>query len=344
MPKLDQVAASIAFLVTASLAVLIVLGSSFLRFFDAALVGYAVATVFAVLGITYRFVQWLRRPPTRLYWVRGWQLFASWRNFRRYGLLIPRAIISDLVTQEFIWPRSAYRWVMHFNLFWGVVLASMITFPLVFGWLHFRLVGAADYQLYVFGFPTIVFPIQSVWGFLMLHALNITAVMVIAGVGMAMWRRWRDREVMSEQEFGFDFAPLFLLLTISVSGLLLTASQLLWRGSFYWFLALAHQIVVVAAILYIPFGKFWHVLERPASIGIRLYKEAHMAEAPQACIGCGRQYASRQFVADLKDTLRALDQDYGIAADGAWLQDFCPTCKRVLRGNSYFASTQREFL
>jgi len=30
------------------------------------------------------------------------------------------------------------RWWMHQCLFWGCLLAAAITFPLVFGWIHFR--------------------------------------------------------------------------------------------------------------------------------------------------------------------------------------------------------------
>lgn len=60
------------------------------------------------------------------------------------------------------------------------MLASLITSPLSFGWIHFRLVGAANYQLYVFNFPTIVFPIESVQGELILRFLDITAVTHLA--------------------------------------------------------------------------------------------------------------------------------------------------------------------
>jgi len=49
------------------LALLIVVGSRGLRHFDAALVGYTFATLFAVFGITYRYAMWLQRPPTRMY-------------------------------------------------------------------------------------------------------------------------------------------------------------------------------------------------------------------------------------------------------------------------------------
>jgi len=53
------------------------LGSRNLNHFDAALVGYTFATLFATFGITYRYVTWLQRPPTRLYWRRGWSVFLA---------------------------------------------------------------------------------------------------------------------------------------------------------------------------------------------------------------------------------------------------------------------------
>src|SRR5688500_19259897 len=62
-------------LFTAILAVLIVLGSRNLQHFDAALVGYTFAVLFATFAITYRYSMWLQRPPTKRYWRRGWQVF-----------------------------------------------------------------------------------------------------------------------------------------------------------------------------------------------------------------------------------------------------------------------------
>src|SRR6476619_5178001 len=65
------------FLASAILAVLVTLGSRSFVDFDAALVGYTFATLFATFGITYRYAMWLRRPPTRLYWRRGWSVFLT---------------------------------------------------------------------------------------------------------------------------------------------------------------------------------------------------------------------------------------------------------------------------
>src|SRR5690606_25466025 len=61
--------------VTLVLAALIVVGSRNLAHFDAALVAYTFAVLFATFGLTYRYAMWLQRPPTAVYWRRGWQAF-----------------------------------------------------------------------------------------------------------------------------------------------------------------------------------------------------------------------------------------------------------------------------
>ena len=74
-------AAAIGALATGALAALIVLGSRNLGHIDAALVGYTFACLFAAFGLAYRYSMWLQRPPTALYWRRGWQSSsgpASW--------------------------------------------------------------------------------------------------------------------------------------------------------------------------------------------------------------------------------------------------------------------------
>ena len=100
--------------------------------FDRALIGYAVATVFVVAALTYRYTLWIGRPPTRLYFRAGWREFLSWKNFRRYTLLIPRAWWTDIFGQTFLFRRSPTRWIMHQAIFWGVVISLLVTVPLTF--------------------------------------------------------------------------------------------------------------------------------------------------------------------------------------------------------------------
>ena len=114
----------------------IVLGSRNLQNFDPALVIYTFAIIFATWGVIYHYSVWIRKPPTYVYWRRGWQLFKERGVIRSFGQLIT-AGGTHLLGQTFIAKRSRLRWVMHQLIFWGCVLAVMITFPLVFGWIHF---------------------------------------------------------------------------------------------------------------------------------------------------------------------------------------------------------------
>ncbi len=114
-------AAALALTAALVLTLLIYFGSRRLKDFDSALIGYAVGTVFALAGLVYRYVLWLGRPPTRRYFRAGWRYFLSWRNFRRYTLLIPRAWWTDILAQTFIRHRSTRRWIAHLCIFWGVV-------------------------------------------------------------------------------------------------------------------------------------------------------------------------------------------------------------------------------
>ena len=61
----------IAAVAAAVVALTIYAGSRGLRYFDAALVGYATATVFLAFGVTYRYVVWVSSPPARRYLRRG---------------------------------------------------------------------------------------------------------------------------------------------------------------------------------------------------------------------------------------------------------------------------------
>ena len=53
-------------LVTGALIILVIVGSRNLSHFDAALVAYTFASLFAAAGITFRYAIWLQRPPTAL--------------------------------------------------------------------------------------------------------------------------------------------------------------------------------------------------------------------------------------------------------------------------------------
>src|ERR1700730_3045925 len=75
-------------------------GSRGLKDFDPALVSYAGATVFAAFGVGYRYTIWLRRPPTRLYWRRSWQLFFSPNRLFARAARLGMLFFNDIVQQR----------------------------------------------------------------------------------------------------------------------------------------------------------------------------------------------------------------------------------------------------
>jgi hypothetical protein len=168
---------------------------------------------------------------------------------------------------------------------------------------------------------------------------------------VALWRRLTDAGLLVTQRFGFDLLPLVLLLAIAVTGLALTASSLWWEGRFYWFMSLVHQVIVVAWLISLPFGKFFHIVQRPASIGVTLYQTVNQdvehygtVEQTGRCRRCEASLPSQQFADDLKATLVDLGQAYDLGPELGTLQDYCPTCKRVLRGQAYFHLLGKRFV
>ncbi|HVT91860.1 MAG TPA: MFS transporter [Bryobacteraceae bacterium] len=314
---------------TALLIAAIVAGSRNLENFDPALVIYTFAVVFATWGIAYHYIVWLDKPPTRVFWQRGFQLARRegvWRGAVHLSALTAR----NIAAQTFIRQRSKLRWWMHQFLFWGCLLGAAVTFPLVFGWISFTSASTDQmtYIAHLFGFPVASFPVHSIIAELSFHSLDIAAFLVLAGIALALWRRLRDTGAQTLQSFAIDFFPLILLFAISVTGLALTVSQLWLRGSLYSFLAVLHAITVIAALLYLPFGKFFHIFQRPAQLGAKLYQRAGARDEGALCARCGERFASRMQIDDLNRTLPQLGFDYRMPGPAGHWQELCPPCKR----------------
>jgi len=319
--------------VTASLAILVVIGSRNLDHFDAALVAYTAAVLFATFGLTYRYAMWLQRPPTAIYWKRGWQTFLRSGHRGRNLVNWVRYFVADVLLNRFIFARERLRGLTHFLLMWGVIIAVAITFPLVFGWLHFRTVpGRLDlYQAYVFGFPTFIFPVDSIFAFFAFHGLVWSSFICIAGVMLAMRRRMREEGAAALQLFAEDFLPLILLFSVSITGLMLTASYTWMRGYAYDFIAILHAITVIGAFLWLPFGKFFHIFQRPAQLGVRFYQDVGEREQAAHCRRCGQPFTSLMHAQDLIQTEKELGYDYEIPdSEVEHYQWVCPPCRRAL--------------
>lgn len=319
-------------LTTAILAALIIIGSRNLSHFDAALVAYTFSILFATFGLTYRYAMWLRRPPTRVYWRRGWQAFfrRGWRprqlarGVRRFG--------ADVLANRFIVKRDRMRGLAHLLIMWGTLLAVAITFPLVFGWLHFAPVEGdlERYEAVVFGFHTFSFHTDSFLSVLLFHGLVWASFLVIPGVMIAMRRRMRDAGAAAVQRFAEDMLPLFLLFAVSLTGLMLTASYTWMKGYAYEFIAILHAITVIGTFLWLPFGKLFHVFQRPAQLGVGLYKDVGTKEAAAHCRRCDAPFTSLMHVEDLIGVEAELGYDYRVDDPSVeHYQWICPPCRRT---------------
>lgn len=329
---------------TLLLALLIWFGSRNLVNFDAALVGYTFGTLFAAFGVTYRYTMWLQRPPTKVYWRRGWQVFFKPAHLAHNLKVWVARVVGEFGLNSFIRRRSKRRWTAHMLIMWGCITAAAITFPLVFGWIHFQTMeGAADwYRVYVFGFPTFGFPIESAFGFFLFHGLVWSAFLTIAGVMLAMKRRMQEHGAASVQHFAVDMLPLLLLFAVSITGLMLTASYTWMKGHGYEFLAILHAITVIFTLIYLPFGKFFHVFQRPAQLGVSFYHEVGRRERAAVCARCGSEYAPAIQVEDLIGVERDLGYDYAMEGPVDHYQRVCPRCRRSMlalaQGEQWWAS------
>ena len=90
---------------------------------------------------------------------------------------------------------------------------------------------------------------------------------------LAMRRRMREEGAAAVQRFAEDFMPLILLFAVSLTGLMLTASYTWMKGYAYTFIAILHAITVIGTFLWLPFGKFFHIFQRPAQLGVGFYKD-----------------------------------------------------------------------
>ena len=140
----------------------------------------------------------------------------------------------------------------------------------------------------------------------------------------------RDHGAGAVQQFGEDFLPLILLFAVSITGLMLTASYTWMKGYAYDFLAIVHAACVIFTLLWLPFGKFFHIFQRPAQLGVAFYKDAGAAGEQALCRSCSRPFASKMHVEDLIQVERELGYSYEMPSDAAGHYQFvCPRCRRL---------------
>lgn len=311
----------------------IFVGSNNLRHIDAALVGYTFACLFAAFGLGYRYSMWLQRPATRMYWRRGWQAFLQPARMADHLIGFVRRFVGVFLLNRFIWRRSPTRGVAHLLIMWGCLLASAITFPLVFGWVYFETTPGdlSRYRTFAFGIPLFDFEHESLFGHLLFHGLVWSSFLVIAGVVIALQRRFRDFGAAALQSFQEDILPLLLLFAVSVTGLLLTVSYTWLKGYAYEFLAITHAITVIFLLLWLPFGKLFHIFQRPAQLAVKFYRDVGREGEQAACARCQQPFATQMHVDDLITVEAEMGYRYQMPAHPAGhYQRVCPACRRKM--------------
>ncbi len=337
---LDRKAFIKAVIATVVVVILVFAGSRKLQNFDAALIAYLFGTVFAVFGIAYRYSVWIQRPPTRMYWRRSWEFLLS-RNFFPYLGRSLYLFVRNILFQRFIYPRGRARWIGHFLLATGCLLAFAVTIPLTFGWIHFALSQGSDtvYVAYVFGFPTATFNLGSPLAFIIFHVLVWCSWLVIIGAVIMMRRRLTKGGLIATQSFEGDWLPLILLIAVSVTGLGISYDYSFLEGRTHQFMSVTHAITVILWLVWLPFGKFFHIFQRPAQLGAHVYRMEGSKGEKAVCPHTGQPFATKVQIDDLKQVTRELGFDFS-KKDGTHHLDLSPEGKRSALARAHFKARQ----
>lgn len=344
--SLNKKAALIAILVTLACVVISFYGSRKLQNFDPALIAYLFGTLFALFGGVYRYCVWLQRPPTWMYFKRTWQFVFTGSFFTHAWFMITDAV-KNLLFQRFIYPRGKKRWLAHFMLASGCMAAFAITIPLTLGWINFTLdpVTALDpgatklYYANFFGFRVMGFDLGSPLAFLIFHALTWCSWLVIAGAVIFLVRRLTNAGLIASQTFEGDLLPLILLIIISVTGLGLNFSYAFMKGIAYDFMSVTHAIAVILFLVWIPFGKFFHIIQRPAQIGAHIYKKEGQKKGMAVCPYTKQAFTTQMHVDDLKTVTKQVGFDFTLE-DGTSHLDYSPEGKRDLLALAHLKARQ----
>lgn len=337
MLKLFDIRAfGVATSVTILTLVLILIGSRNLQNYDAALIAYLFGTLFAIFGIVYRYTVWIQRPPTRVYFTTSIRILFS-KEFFHYLWFSAKGFLNNIVFQRFIIKRGNKRGIAHLLMAVGCILAFAITIPLTFGWIHFTLVPETGldpdmediYTAHFFGFAIMDFPVKSFIGYFTFLALNWCSILVIIGATYFLQKRLKDPGLIATQTFEGDILPLLLLILVSITGLGLTIDYEFMKGMTYEFMAVTHAFFVIVFLIWMPFGKFFHIIQRPAQIGAHIYKKVGKEKGMQVCKFTGKEYTTQLHVSDLKKITKEIGFKLE-TKDGDSILNYSPEGKRDL--------------
>ncbi|WP_047151156.1 MFS transporter [Aneurinibacillus tyrosinisolvens] len=306
------------------------LGTNQFKHIDLALSGYMVAAGVCFIGLTFRIVAFSMRPATKAVDRRSRKNLKDKKRKKRSFKAIAVTLFENIILQKFIFKRGIYRGIQHFLVAYGCMGSFIITFGLVFGWFHFTLVDPQHYAISVMGMKTIVMDVEGFLAFMIYNGLNWTGGMCLIGLCMMFYRRIKDRDLHVTQRFEFDIVPLMILLAVTVTGLALTASAVLFHGTLYMTISMIHQLTVVTLLIYFPFGKLFHFPIRPLATAVPMNYQVGEDIPLHNCKGCGKEYAAQEQIEDVVSILKENAFDLQLD-DGSYLAEYCWECRRKMR-------------
>ena len=280
--------------------------------FDRALFVYAQSLIVSLALTAYRFTIWLHRPPTLVLYQRAITMLRNPKNVLALGKHLCARIVGYFALNKFVWKRGLNRWAAHWPIMVGCVMAFAIVIPLIFGWVWFE-TPADDfhsYEVMLFGQHIRTIPIDGIEAFVAFHGLVWASFPVIAGCSVALWRRLRDRGDQATQTFGNDLMPLLILLSIAVTGLLMTISYSFLGGAFHSPLAKIHCVIVCGTLLWLPYSKLFHIPQRSLKLAHMVYEHESEPRGKASCLRCGEEFADQQQIDDLIEVQRRLGYRY----------------------------------
>jgi hypothetical protein len=129
------------------------------------------------------------------------------------------------------------------------------------------------------------------------------------------------------------------LIIISVTGLGLNFSYAFLKGIAYDFMSVTHAIAVILFLVWIPFGKFFHIIQRPAQIGAHIYRREGEKKGMAVCPHTGKPFTTQMHVDDLKTVTKELGFDFTLE-DGSSHLDYSPEGKRSLLAKAHLKARQ----
>jgi hypothetical protein len=242
-------------------------------------------------------------------------------------MTVLRSLVTRLFLQTFIVKRSWLRWFTHFAIFWGCVFVSAVCFALAWGWMSFSLVDQQTYCARMFDIALLTFRVGSPTAFLAFNAINLGALLLLLGLVLAFWQRLKMRPQEKAERLSEQLSSLYLLLAVTISGLLLTISYKFLYGFGHRQLVVLHEVIVILGLLWVPFSKLFHIEVNLATVALDVAEGPGFVE-PSRCSRCGKTLSAVWTPKDFQGVLASAGVQVAGDIAGPEVLSLCPSCRR----------------